>query len=58
MELFVASIPHSEQKVAISIDKMETLHSIQNLLSTALHHKEASTVSGEFGCADYKKAAR
>lgn len=42
--IVVASIPHSERSSILIGRNAETLRSIQNLLSTALRHKEASTV--------------
>ncbi|QWQ32286.1 single-stranded DNA-binding protein [Candidatus Minimicrobia naudis] len=53
--IVVASIPHSERSSILIGRNAETLRSIQNLLSTALHHKEASTVRVNLDIADYKK---
>jgi len=53
--IVVASIPHSERSSILIGRNAETLRSIQNLLSIALHHKEASTVRVNLDIADYKK---
>ena len=53
--IVVASIPHSERSSILIGRNAETLRSIQNLLSTALRHKEASTVRVNLDIADYKK---
>lgn len=53
--IIIASIPRSERSSILIGRGAETLRSIQTLLSTALHHKKASTVRVNLDIADYKK---